>query len=307
VKKLALAAALALCSICWSGSGSAQPFNPFIPSSGSATIPPNTSLNLGTGTLTATSGYFSTQLQDTQTINTATYTGSARNIINQTYLTPTATNSFIWENDDSFVEQSGAYTEQGETNLFHGYFQLDAGSTAWQMENFEASTEILGTVSGGPGITSFLSQPVNGAAGTINAVTGTNYNLENFNTTAGSITQYQAIQISAMQGGGALPTNYFAILNYDSHAEIATAGGISIGSIQSNAATAGLLYIQGPDTSNSTYPLTVKNSNLNPLFSVSDTGTILIANGSGSFAVGATCTGTPTSSFATNNGIVTHC
>ena len=140
----------------------------------------------------------------------------------------------------------------GELNIVHSHFQNTAG-TAAQVENYEASMTNFGTI----GVhDAFLSVMINKSTGTVtNAIIGTNYELENDNTTPGSIALYAAIQMSAMAGGGSLPTTYEFLQNTDANASSVSLGTFTLGSLTPQ--TSNLLRITGPDSSSGTIPFIV--------------------------------------------------
>jgi hypothetical protein len=193
--------------------------------------------------------------------------------IKQTTLTPSSATTNIWQNDNSYVYLNGSGTHTGEINVTHSVFYTFAGSTAAQVENNETQMLNFGTIGAWNGQ---LNIPINESAGTVTSqLVGTKYQLTNANSTAGSIAQYIALDLEAMAGGGSLPTNYEFISERDANASSVFLGNITIGTIspQSNK-----LYVQGPDTSGSTFPLAVKSSTSNLLL-VGDDGQVLIQTG----------------------------
>lgn len=81
-------------------------------------------------------------------------------------------------------------------------------------------------------------------------------------------------------------------------------GGSSYGQVGfgGQKAPSAVIDILGSDTSSGTLAFRAQNSTPANLLSVADDGTIKVGT-----STGLSCTGTPTSSFATVNGIVTHC
>jgi hypothetical protein len=164
---------------------------------------------------------------------------------------------------------SGTGTITGEINGFHSYLADLAGSIlSNSMENFEASTFYSGAHNS---TTSYLALQNYTTTGTATQVTMFSAGLTNANTTAASIGIYFAFSTKPLQGGGSIPTSYYAFNNSDPLQGIATAGKVSIGS---SGISTDWLRVTGPDVSN-TVAFRVTNSAATSLFLVEDNGTIL--------------------------------
>src|ERR1700742_2452854 len=61
-------------------------------------------------------------------------------------LSPSVNTTNIWENFNSFVTLNGPGVATGEINLFHSYFQVNAGATANQVEGYESSMQNNGSI-----------------------------------------------------------------------------------------------------------------------------------------------------------------
>ena len=262
---------------------------------------------------------------------------------------------------------SGTGTLTNEAfNIVHPYVYIPAGVTiSGYGENFEASASNDGNISGALYGNLDIFTNNNGTTGSyVSFTTGAT----NKNTAVGSFVNYTGFQCAGFNGPGSAPTYNWCLVNRDSTASIVSSGGVVIGTL-ANAVAPGTLYIQGPDTSGSTYPLSIKNSTLSNLFYITDAGDATLGSGnfnisSGSLSVtgsdnsgatyplsirnlsgtilfdisnagsadlnvgdlnatagavsaalgykvgasiGQTCSGSPTASFATVGGIVTHC
>ncbi len=118
-----------------------------------------------------------------------------------------------------------------------------------------------------------------------------------------------------MLGSGTKPTYYWLIRNVEPNASLSTLGNVEIGSINpQNIGTGGAqFFVQGTDNSSATYPVLIKNLAGTSIFYVANNGattadTLNVTGGySANGICGVTCAGAPTSSFASVNGIVTHC
>lgn len=146
---------------------------------------------------------------------------------------------------------------------------LNAGTEVFSISDIGGGVLASGLQVGGQ-ITSARSNAVGATA--VN-IFGTQYNLDNANATPGSITNYYAMQCNSLTGGGAEPTNKFCLRNTDANSGIVTAGNVSIGSLSPPAANV-QLAIQGPDTSGSTFPLSIKALGGANLLSVADSGSL---------------------------------
>ena len=164
---------------------------------------------------------------------------------------------------------TGVYSS--ERNGIHVFLQ-DAGTatfTGANMENFEASTSYSGAHAN---TQDYLALMAFGTNATLSGTSvGYSTSLFNANTTPGSIAEYDAINITALIGGGSAPARYDAIRIRDNNANISAQGHVQIGGNLDPPATV-LLGINGPDTSNSTYLTFMKNSAGGFMFYVTDAG-----------------------------------
>lgn len=221
-----------------------------------------------------------------------------------TTLSHSGTESALWQNYFSQLEFANGIITSAENNALQGNLQIDSGATiggSTFTEGVEASLFNSGTISGtGIGL---LSNVVNNSAGTANILFGAKAALSNANSAGGAITTYAAYDLEAMSGAGSLPTNYFFLRNADSNANVATAGNTALGTtgIVANVR----LYVQGPDTSGSTFVLDVKNSTPSNILLLNDAGSLTVGLSGGSSVLTVhgtinandTTTGTPAASL----------
>lgn len=214
---------------------------------------------------------------------------------------------------------SGTGTLTNEAfNIIHPYVYIPSGVTiSGYAENFEASALNEGTISGAiyGGIALYTNDQ-----GTTGVYAGLRVTAVNNNSSAGSFGAFEGLECAGVTGSGSKPTYNWCIANRDSSSTIASLGGVVIGTL-ANANASGTLYIQGPDNAGGTYPFFVKNASLANIFGITDAGgatlylgDFVVSTGSVNATaykingtLGATCSGTPSSSFATSYGIVTHC
>ena len=206
---------------------------------------PNGPVSFGAGTFSADAAGAFQVLYDA---DPSTIPANRRQSHFTTHLTCAATSSTIWENMSSFVYVDGPGVANGEINGFHAFIQVNAGASAQVVEGFEASVLNNGTMNSYAG---YLGLFNNGAAGTASAITGATYYLNNLNTAAGSVVQWNGINFPGRTGGGSKPTFYNAIRVADEDLGIVTMGGILIGGLGN--ATPGQLQILGADTSGGTF------------------------------------------------------
>jgi hypothetical protein len=199
--------------------------------------------------------------------NNSTLTSDTRENQFITVLTPSAATNNIWENFNSSVEVAGTSPQNGEINVFQSFFTLDAGSTAHDGENYEASFNNGGTISSS--WTSFLGLVINGSTATIPFYAAYNTNFTNNNTTAGSVNVFVNYACTGVSGPGAPPSFDYCIRNADANGIIATLGKVNIGSIGVPAAS---LHVEGPDTVAGTLAMSIQNSANTTLLSVADNG-----------------------------------
>lgn len=208
--------------------------------------------------------------------NTVAYNSIATEIRSR-YISDSVTNNTGSGIDEGFYFERrffGSATYANEVNGFHVYLTDLAGMTftAANNENFEASTQWNGAHAS---VSSFTALPVFSTTGTL---TGTGYGfvvaMTNQNTTPGSMANFVGFDYLPYSGGGAVPTSHFAFQNRDPTATSGFSGPVVVGSIAAGNA-AQMLYIQGPDTSGSTFPLLIKSNNGGTfVFSVNDAGSV---------------------------------
>jgi hypothetical protein len=188
-------------------------------------------------------------------------------------LSPSVTTGNTWEQDNSFATLTGPGTANGEINIMHSYFQVNAGATATQSETMEASNLNLGTIGT---FDAFLSAIHNGTTGTATTINGINFNYTNDNTTAGAVSTYAAIACNPMIGSGSAPSGDYCIRNADPNGTIATLGKVVINSLTPPTAW---FQVKGPDQSGSTFALSINDSVGNGLLVVNDAGNITASVG----------------------------
>lgn len=188
-------------------------------------------------------------------------------------LAPSTTTTNVWENFTSAVTLSSG-TANGEINTFHGQFTNSSGATSAQVENYEARYDNSGSINN---FVHYLANGNNLSAGTI---TGVEYGMQclpkNANVTAATIATFACLDMEPLAGGGSNPTFYYLIRNNEPNASINTVGNIAIGTLTPKT---NLLYVQGPDTSNSTLIVQTANSSVASVFSVADGGNVNVPIG----------------------------
>jgi hypothetical protein len=204
-------------------------------------------------------------------------------------------------------------------NIVHPYGYIAPGVTISGFgEGFESSFLNDGTIQN---IYGNLNIYTNGA-GTTNTYVGFTTGVTNNNAAPGSFINRTGFECGVVGGSGSVPTFDWCMVNRDSAASIVSLGGIVIG-VLGNATGPGTLFIQGANTSNTTFPLTVKNSAAQNVFFLTNAGgaslplgTLTVPNGSVdasnfkvSGTIGANCTvGTLNVTTAiVQFGILTHC
>ena len=227
----------------------------------------------------------------------------SRQFMAYTTLSPSVNTTNTWENMNSFLHFQGPGTANGEINVMHSFFEVEAGATANSSETIEASMGNYGTIGQFVGFLDILHNNSTGVVTT--GLVGITLQLTNDNTTAGVIPNYTAIRNWPMAGPGSKPTFNYLIQNTDATASLATNGPVLIGSIGTSD-TSKMLQIIGIDSTAANYTMWVNNSSGN-IFSLNNVGTLAAVAYKAGAVAGVTCTGTPTASFASTNGIVTHC
>lgn len=186
----------------------------------------------------------------------------------QTYLAPASETTNVWENFNSFVTLLSG-TSDAEINLFHAAMTVSSGATvASYGEGYEASLGNSGTIYQWNGSNTIAN---NNSGGIVtSALYGASFVFNNYNSTAGSVPEYDALHFGGMGGGGSYPTHYSVLRSDDSHASVVIAGGLSVG-IFGNYQSQGTVLIRGPDTS-STAPFSVQNSTPGNILTTTDGG-----------------------------------
>ena len=184
----------------------------------------------------------------------------------QTVLTPLTNTTNIWENVNSFLYLNGPGQVTGEIHLNHSYMQINFGAFNNQAEDYEASAENFGTQGQ---FDNYLSIYHNASTGSINTVYALIAGLTNDNTTPGSVGNWIVVGCGPMSGAGTAPVNNYCVQNKDPNALISTLGQVSIGGLSAISATT-QLSIYGPDTSSTSFPISIKNSGGANLFFVTD-------------------------------------
>lgn len=220
------------------------------------------------GSVSASTGAFTAGLFGTGTVSGSPYTfqvainfdpstGPAFSRRNMFFTTlGFASNSAnTWEGLCSFVTVNGPGHSTGEINSIHSFLEVATNGNVANSEGYESSATNRGVMGNFSGLLAFVN---NETTGTAAALAGATIYLNNLNTAPGAITEWDAINIGEMQGGGSLPTNYLALRIADANAGIATRGGIFVGTLTGQVVP-GRLQIEGQDRSSGTFPFLVRN------------------------------------------------
>lgn len=160
------------------------------------------------------------------TLDPAVLTNGPRNNQFVTTLNLAADSSRIWENLYSLVILNGPGRQLVEINTMHTSIGVNAGASFASGENYESSFSNSGTVTGR---TAFLDLYFNNAGATTNQATVFYGQLTNSNATAGSIAEYDFINMAPMAGGGAVPTFYYFLKGQDTAAISTILGQVAFG------------------------------------------------------------------------------
>lgn len=230
---------------------------------------------LGNGTLSGLPYQFQSALDFDPSAAGASGTTYRKSMFNTT-LSYSGTTANVWEGLTSFVTVSGPGTATGEINGAHVYMQFNANAIINAAENYEASMQNAGSISGTH--VSYLAAPHITSTGTVSGnLFGMKTQLQTDNATVGAISVYAAIDNEALSGAGSLPTFNYFIRNSDALGAISSLGGVVLGSLalpQTNQA----LRIIGADTSGSTFPVQFENHSGVHAFLMDDSGKVFFAN-----------------------------
>lgn len=254
---------------------------------------------VGTGSVTGLPYEFQVAINADPSVSEA---AARRNAFNTT-LTYSTSSTNVWENLFSAVTINGPGVSTGEVNGMLVYGQFNTSSTIATWENFEASFENLGLISGIA--TMFLAIPHNAATGSVTgSIFGTKYQLQNDNAASGCINQYYAIDNEALTGSGSTPTIYGFIRNADPKGNIVSLGPMALGSLTPPVAGT-LLEVVGGGTTSATTPFLVKSGGgLNVLYG-DDSGTTHMGNGNAFVDVGGNFVGNSVTVGGSSTGELT--
>ena len=294
------------------------------------------------GTITG-SGF----LTPNTTYDLATQPGNIRLNYLQTTLAPSVATNNIWENDNSFVYVKGPGAANGEINVKHAYLEIEPGATVGSAEAVESSMSNAGTLggfsnylaaatNGAAGTVNtmqgfvYIPQNLNTTAGSViissaidvepmiggGALPTYNYAIRvrdplaaiatAGNVAIGSILPPPQNQMLSIFGpdtsGGTYP---FVIRNSAGNIFIVTDSGVtSVGPVlQVGLGSANTFEFDATSAGATPFlKMAGGDANVGLNFVLAGTGALQI-NGT----PGVTCSGTPTASFASTRGLVTHC
>lgn len=219
-------------------------------------------LLIGTGTVTGNPYQFQSAIN----IDPSGLSVSGQYNTFQQTLNYSTTTSRIWEGVPLDIYVNGPGAANGEINGYHAYMQFNCqtpgtnicttGAAITAAENFEASMQNYGTISGSH--IGFYYVVTNEATGVASSLNGIKFQLTNLNAAAASVGTYSAVDCEAPSGGGTAPSFDYCIRNVDTKGIIGSLGPIVLGSLSAPGAGT-LLQIKGTDNSGGTFPVVMTN------------------------------------------------